>query len=110
MPSRRRKIQAENDVAVNFVAVLLFVPETRYDRDTSITEQSAPTSDSEGELEKVASAEVNPIRTTPEENAPQLPKKTFVQDLSLWSGTPPTNLVKMFIRQVFQLVVAMKNR
>ncbi|PSN63239.1 MFS general substrate transporter [Corynespora cassiicola Philippines] len=89
---------------VNFVAVLLFVPETRYDRDTVITEQSDPTSDSEGELEKVASAEVTPIRTTPEENAPQLPKKTFVQDLSLWSGTPPTNLAKMFIRP-FPMIV-----
>ncbi|KAF2254809.1 MFS general substrate transporter [Trematosphaeria pertusa] len=88
--------------AVNFVAVLLFVPETRYHRDATTpgisNNISASTSEEAVDIEKAVSTGVTAIRRTSDEQIPQVPKKTFAQDLKLWSGTPPTNLFKMFIR------------
>lgn len=40
------------------------------------------------------------VRRPSEESIEQAPKKTYVQELSLWSGLPDTNLFKMFIRYV----------
>lgn len=79
--------------AINFVAIVLFVPETRFDRVDVVTETAMDSSQ-----EKVANADVKSLRRPSDESAPQTPKKTFIQELSLWSGTPKTNLLKMFIR------------
>ena len=90
--------------AINFVTVLLFVPETRYFRDEnqnvalstsgSLREEAAGS-----DLEKTtAAAKVEPDAEATA-SAPAIPKKTWTQELSLWSGLPDdTNLFKMFIR------------
>ncbi|KAF2735170.1 MFS general substrate transporter, partial [Polyplosphaeria fusca] len=96
--------------AVNFFAVLLFVPETRYDRDWSRAQLEASTSTSASASEEAVNAEktaptgVKMVGEPSDEPNAQPPKKTFAQDLSLWSGTPPTNLFKMFIRP-FPMIV-----
>lgn len=82
--------------ALNFVAVVLFVPETRYQRGSEVA--SAHVSQ-----EKIAVVDKELLRRPSDESAPQLPKKTFMQELSLWSGIPTTNLFKMFVRYVFTL-------
>ncbi|KAK3072547.1 hypothetical protein LTR53_006646, partial [Teratosphaeriaceae sp. CCFEE 6253] len=99
--------------AVNFVVVLLFCPETRYDR--SYLEEvgpsvrgagsvpSTPTSDEEtgngAPVEKVASSRVKEDASLPAFRGEQVPKKTFMQELNPWSGvTKDTNLLELFIR------------
>lgn len=97
--------------AINFIAVVLLVPETRYARDESSSGEVsssnlASSSDEEVTLEKGASASSikTPASPTPPEDV-QVPKKTFVEELSLWSGTPKdTNLLLMFIRP-FPMIV-----
>jgi hypothetical protein len=86
--------------ALNFLAVVLFVPETRYQRDAiSCRNEGAGVTASSSE-EKIAHVDMKPKRQSSDEDAPQLPKKTYRQELALWSGIPPTNLFKMFIRYV----------
>jgi len=81
--------------ALNFVAIVLFVPETRYHSD----QPAGQTPDGVDSLhEKIAHGDTKCLRRASDESAPQVPKKTFVQELSLWSDTPDTNLAKMFIR------------
>jgi MFS family permease len=90
--------------AINFIAVVLFVPETRYDRNMSeslgaeSTTLNADLSSSSAEeigTEKSAARSVKEITEAPQ----QLPKKTYMQELSLWSGVPSdTSLLEMFIR------------
>ncbi|KAH8882511.1 MFS general substrate transporter [Thozetella sp. PMI_491] len=89
---------------LNFLTVLLFVPETRYYRDENqnvVDARGANSSFEEisaggeqkatGDSYLEASAEIS--------TQAQIPKKTWAQELSLWSGVPPnTNLVKMFLR------------
>jgi hypothetical protein len=75
--------------ALNFIAVVLFVPETRYHRDEARPDERG---------EKNTHTDTKSLRRSSDEGTPQLPKKTFVQELSLWSGTSKTNLFKMFIR------------
>ena len=87
--------------AVNFMAVLLFVPETRYNREVTTSKESGSTSGSSSEeldAEKSALAGAKPIQRTPDDSIPQVPKKSFIQELNLWSGTSSTNLFKMFVR------------
>lgn len=88
--------------AINFVAVLLFVPETRYNRNSSAlapTESDtsiASASDEGSDKEKGADATAKPIS---EPQIEQTPKKTWLQELSLWSGTAKdTNLFELFVR------------
>ncbi|KAK4116145.1 MFS general substrate transporter [Canariomyces notabilis] len=90
--------------AINFVTVLLFVPETRYYREEN---QKAAGAESETVLSSGEDAEGNvDSEKTPkaavkseEDQTPTVPKKTWVQELSLWSGVAPdTNLLKMFVR------------
>ncbi|KAF2000682.1 MFS general substrate transporter [Amniculicola lignicola CBS 123094] len=108
--------------AINFAAVVFFVPETRYDRNVASrqTANDVPGfSDGESDIEKTVMSRVEALRGTlgqpisiepppnwPLPNTPirQVPKKTFIEELSLWSGVPPTNLVKMFIRP-FPMIV-----
>ncbi|KAK0630224.1 major facilitator superfamily domain-containing protein [Bombardia bombarda] len=85
--------------AINFIAVVLFVPETRYRRDENqnviseqidISDSEKTTTGGDGEAAAI---------TMPAHPSPVIPKKTWSQELSLWSGVPPdTNLLKMFLR------------
>ncbi|KAK4555268.1 hypothetical protein LTR86_007564 [Recurvomyces mirabilis] len=98
--------------AVNWIVVLLFVPETRYDR--SYLETAPPASSSSDSVqaastdeenamgapaEKVVSSKSKDMSAHPAHHVDQIPKKTWRQELSLWSGVPKdTNLLTMFIR------------
>ncbi|KAK0267211.1 hypothetical protein LTR35_016486 [Friedmanniomyces endolithicus] len=99
--------------AINFVVVLLFCPETRYDRsyiegvaarNRSVESNLAsPVSDEEAgngvPVEKVVSSTAEAKVDYSAFRGEQLPKKTWAQDLSLWSGVPKnTNLLELFIR------------
>ncbi|OAL06115.1 MFS general substrate transporter [Phaeosphaeriaceae sp. SRC1lsM3a] len=79
--------------ALNFLCVVLFVPETRYQR----LENSAGDDETMTETQDKA-IHTKAVRRPSEESIEQAPKKTYVQGLSLWSGLPDTNLFKMFIR------------
>ncbi|KAJ4374080.1 hypothetical protein N0V83_002819 [Neocucurbitaria cava] len=89
---------------LNSVAILLCVPESRYHR-----ENEAEAGSQVGQLgvtdcasqNKIAHVDLKTIRRPSEDDTlQQLPRKTWVQELSLWSGVPDTNLLKMFIRYV----------
>ncbi|KAK5164221.1 uncharacterized protein LTR77_009915 [Saxophila tyrrhenica] len=94
---------------VNFLVVVLFCPETRYYR-TGVREVEGPGRAFEGssDIEIAASAGWNSEKahattasglSSPSETQEQLPKKTWKQELSLWSGVPKeTSLLKLFIR------------
>ena len=96
--------------AINFVTVVLFVPETRYYRNESqsagsSTPRTMPSSREEvavrADEEKGVATEVTPHPTTAITSPPETPKKTWKQDLSLWSGlAPDTNIFKMFVRPI----------
>jgi len=91
---------------VNFIAVVLFVPETRYSRDFNASLESTASGRIQSDYfkggEKVDTA--SPVTTAVESplsspSARQIPKKTFLQTLSLWSGVPKnTNMLKVFLR------------
>ena len=93
---------------INFVVVLLFCPETRYYRSGVRTiGASERASDPASSDDEVASTEAGKLGTItakefgdhPLLQEEQVPKKTWRQELSLWSGTPKdTNLFKLFIR------------
>jgi len=87
---------------INFLAVLLFVPETQYNRDIGKSlraNTSDTTLQSDDVLEKTVSLTARELPGSPASEQIQVPKKTYVQEISLWSGTPSdTNLLKMFIR------------
>jgi MFS family permease len=90
--------------AINFIAVVLFVPETRYDRNISeslgVESDTSSAGLSSSSVEDVE-AEKTVARSVKEvaEAHQQLPKKTYLQEISLWSGVPSdTNLLEMFIR------------
>ena len=99
---------------INWIVVVLFVPETRYDRSQVRSGTASPASGSEPDLEstgndeavaaasedkltKVTTAEKDLDHPAYQQN--QVPKKTWMQELSLYSGVPKdTSLVKLFIR------------
>ena len=96
---------------INWIVCVLFVPETRYDRSGIPSGAVSPTSGSEADLESAGKAETmsddgNKLTqvTTAEKELQQsrgneIPKKTWRQELSLWSGVPKdTSLLKLFIR------------
>ncbi|KAH6650515.1 major facilitator superfamily domain-containing protein [Chaetomium tenue] len=91
---------------INFLTVLLFVPETRYYRDGQgdsagqpgeVRPPSTETVSGDGEAGKEAQVDGEGKET---HAAPTtVPKKTWIQELSLWTGTAPdTNIAKMFVR------------
>ncbi|ORY19884.1 major facilitator superfamily domain-containing protein [Clohesyomyces aquaticus] len=87
--------------SINFLTVLFFVPETRYDRDFSHTASSIPSASASSsnlgtDVEKTGSASAKEVVT--QSSSLQVPKKTFVQELSLWSGTSDANLAVMAVR------------
>jgi hypothetical protein len=87
--------------AINFFAVLLFVPETRFQRDNmSRTDFEAGVAVCPSQ-DDIIRTDLKASQRTSGDEVQQLPKKTFVQELSLWSGTSSTSLFKMFIRYVY---------
>ena len=98
--------------AINFFAVLLFVPETRFNRDvpkslgaTTSDQAIESSSDEDVDVEKTVSPSVKPVPGLPALEQVQVPNKSFAQQLSLWSGVPSdTNLFKMFIRPLPMIV------
>ncbi|KAH3987379.1 hypothetical protein HBH64_018070 [Parastagonospora nodorum] len=83
-------------VGINFLCVVFFVPETRYDRTEKTEKGHTSRSNSQ---DKTAPPDVTSVRRMSDDSVPtQMPQKTFAQDLKLWSGTPETNLFKMFLR------------
>jgi MFS family permease len=102
--------------AINFFAVLFFVPETRYHRDDGLTagvplsrseSEGDPASDKNiGELQKTVShtRETQIDKYYSSQTSYQVPKKTFLQEMSLWSGTSETSILKMFARP-FPMIV-----
>lgn len=91
---------------INFLVVVFFVPETRYDRSGLLrvsTPASAPSLDDQNaapNLEKTLTTKSEAAEVSPErDSVPQVPVKTWRQELSLHSGRPKnTNLLKLFIR------------
>ncbi|TID17432.1 MFS general substrate transporter [Venturia nashicola] len=102
---------------VNFVAVLLFVPETQYNRDiskslgsetstASILIDSGLASSENVNQEKAVGGKAAEVSSQTEARpALQIPKKTWLQEMSLWNELPKdTTLWEMFIRP-FPLIV-----
>lgn len=95
-------------VGVNFLCVVLFVSETRYNRDfsASLATSTLPTLSPDyftGTEKKVVIP--SPTATelqTPSGSRPDtplvIPHKTFLQRMSLYSGVSKTNVFKMFVR------------
>jgi MFS family permease len=90
--------------AITFFTVLFLVPETRYFRDENQNVAGNMASGSEedqvGLADKQGSQSVKKTFTeVPAEAQPVIPKKTWRQEMSLWSGLAPnTNIFKMFMR------------
>ncbi|KAK3694499.1 major facilitator superfamily domain-containing protein [Podospora appendiculata] len=95
--------------ALTFLTVVFFVPETRYFRDENqnvvspegIAMSSSTEGVGSGDLEKTAAGAEG--RRTGDHSLPlpgmEIPKKTWMQELGLWSGVAPeTNLLKMAVR------------
>lgn len=116
---RWHKWMAAIFTGVNFLAVVFFVPETRYERDySSSLESTHGQSLVGGDIESpdflhddkkvgdVASGISTPTSSSSRPSGmAQIPKKTYAQQLSLWSGTPTnTNLLQLFIRP-FPLII-----
>jgi MFS family permease len=84
--------------ALNFLSVVFFVPETRYQRsdfaDSKKIDDTCPLQDDR------VNADLKTIRCVSDDSLQQVPRKTYTQELSLLSGIPSTNLFKMFIRYV----------
>lgn len=99
--------------AINFLAVLLLVPETRYDR-TGLETAAPSTSASSASIPNVSNEDGSALEKTISTNEREMqgrgssearPKKSYFQELSLWSGVPKeTNLLKLFLRP-FSLIV-----
>lgn len=93
---------------INFLVVLFFCPETRYARSgvrtisadegvskTSSLENIDDADDKDKDIATKAKAVDDNLATD------QVPKKTWLQEKSLWSGVPKdTNLLKLFIRPI----------
>jgi MFS family permease len=92
---------------INFLAVVFVCPETRYDRSYLETLPVSTTASSSSSIGKVSDEEEAPIEKTTSSNETevqrqrpsQVPPKTYVQQLSLWSGVPKdTSLLRLFLR------------
>src|ERR1700743_1893070 len=96
---------------INFLVVVLFCPETRYYRSgvrtvgadeaavDQVSESSSQNEIAEQDAEKAGISTTKETTSDPDLQQDQIPKKTWKQELSLWSGTPKdTSLLKLFIR------------
>jgi MFS family permease len=87
--------------AVNFLTIILFVPETRYKRQEVVGVGMAicPSND------KIIAADEKFLgRSSDDEELQQTPKKSWRQELSPWSGVSDTRLATMFVRPFPMLV------
>jgi MFS family permease len=80
---------------LNFLCIALLVPETRYKRSVSIGESTAGADD-----HKVPAATSEAVEKVATESRVELigTKKSFFQDLSLWSGTGQESFLSHFMR------------
>lgn len=122
---RTHKWVAFGLVAANLIAVLLFCPETRYSRSYQDEQQhgaalqdarstSSGGSEKEGAaagesklvpspVQKVIDADLESRQSSTLRNSP--PKRTFMQELRLFSGTPSDiSLTKLFLRPLPMIV------
>ena len=92
--------------AINFLAVVFLCPETRYDR-THLETLPVSSSASSSSIEKASDEEEAAGEKTTGSNdtelqgqhRPQVQPKTYVQQLSLWTGVPKdTSLLRLFLR------------
>ncbi|KAK0667314.1 putative transporter in the major facilitator superfamily [Cercophora samala] len=86
---------------INFVTVVLMVPETRYHRTDVTGEGAQQVSESEdGNGKEKGKARDDGEQGQLRQGMVMVPKKSWVEELSLWSGTPKddTSLWKMFLR------------
>ncbi|TKA68422.1 hypothetical protein B0A49_08384 [Cryomyces minteri] len=96
--------------AVNFLVVVFLCPETRYIRDytqnLAMSSTVSTASDKElGVVERTTPHVANEILSSPTSEVVTIPKNTWKQEMSLWSGTPSdTSLFKLFIRPFLLLV------
>jgi MFS family permease len=93
--------------AMNFIAVVLFVPETSHDRTSeaetghgNVREVVPKEAEDATKAVQVGARDQSSSNSGIPSGISQLPRKTFIQELSLWNGTPRTNLFEMFIRYV----------
>lgn len=87
--------------ALTFIIVVLFVPETRYFRDENQNVSGSIGSSSEDQIGTAEQKKDTSNTTTevPAETRNAVPRKTWRQEMGLWSGLAPnTNLLKMFLR------------
>ena len=94
--------------AINFLAVVFFVPETQFQRDDNLNLASSGTNTLASSREEVVDTNPEKKHTPAEPSEPEkgiatplpaVPKKTWTQELRLWSGVAPdTSLLLMFVR------------
>ncbi|CAK7230745.1 hypothetical protein SBRCBS47491_007691 [Sporothrix bragantina] len=89
--------------ALNFVAVVLFVPETRYMRDAEqnvgLAEAVREDGREQGVQEKTTTPATAATSSSSSSSLVQVPKKTWLQEMHPWSGiTPGASLWRMFVR------------
>lgn len=97
--------------AINFLAVLFFVPETRYFRDEASDPAKLNTTPAEALSHSSSKNSADGEKPADQKDLAErgaraiVPKKTYLQEISLWSGVPQdTNLAKMFVRP-FPMIV-----
>ncbi|USP82519.1 hypothetical protein yc1106_09793 [Curvularia clavata] len=90
--------------ALNFLTILLFVPETRYRREIGRDSVASCTPNDTPNERIAVTDDKSPQGSSTRVSLNQLPKKTWRKNLSLWSGTAETNLAKMFVRP-FPMIV-----
>lgn len=119
---RWQKWTAAIFTGVTFLVVVIFLPETRYDRDYSASlatkhddasmewkeadgdSTSRPKPSLQAKAKAEAEAEADADAATSEAR-PQLPRKSYLSQISLFSGLPPsTSLLTLFLRP-FPLIV-----
>ncbi|KAF2839092.1 MFS general substrate transporter [Patellaria atrata CBS 101060] len=93
---------------INFLAILFFVPETQYARDVS---KSLEPTASDTSLPALYNAETETKQNSPVDareilpSSISIPKKSYLQELSLWSGVAKdTNILKTFVRPLPMIV------
>lgn len=86
-------------VAINFLAIVFFCPETRYER-FDVNSPASSTTPSNENLDRMTSDVAKNASTSgqSEVKSASVPKKTWVQQMSLRSGIGNANLAKLFFR------------
>ncbi|WPH00966.1 Hypothetical protein R9X50_00380000 [Acrodontium crateriforme] len=92
-------------VAINFLAIVLFCSETRYKRFKTCTPASSAVPSNENLGRSVSDVAKEVSASDQYHSKPvSVPKKTWIQQMSLRSGIGDTNLVKLFCRPLPMIV------